>query len=103
MLEPKYEARTIGQAEIRQLFTISRVGTVAGSYMKQGEARRRSKARLSRDGKQIADNLEIDSLRRFNEDVAEVRTGFEFGVSFVNFNDVHEGDTVEFFVMERVK
>ena len=102
MLEPKYEARVIGQAEVRQLFTISRVGTVAGSYMKQGEAQRKAKARIYRDGDLIADELNIDSLKRFNEDVPEVRTGFEFGVSFVNFNEVREGDTVEFFVMERV-
>jgi len=102
MLEPKYEAKTIGQAEVRALFNISRVGTVAGSYMKEGEARRKAKARIFRDGEKIADNLDIDSLKRHSEDVSQVRTGFEFGVSFVNHNDVQEGDTVEFFVMERV-
>jgi translation initiation factor IF-2 len=102
MLDPKYAPRVIGQAEVRQLFNISRVGTVAGSYMREGNGRRKSKARIFRDNRMIADNLEIDSLKRFNEDVAEVRSGFEFGVSFVNFNDLKEGDTVEFFVMERV-
>lgn len=102
MLEPKYAPRTIGHAEVRQLFNISKVGKVAGSYMKDGEARRRSKARVIRNGKVIVDNLEIDALKRFNEDVAEVRTGFEFGVSFVNFSDLAEGDNIEFFVIERV-
>ena len=102
MLEPKYEAKIIGQAEVRQLFNISRVGRVAGSYMKEGEARRRSKANIKRNGRAIAEGLELDALKRFNEDVSEVRTGFEFGVSFVNFNDLEEGDIVEFFVMERV-
>lgn len=102
MLDPKYAPRVIGQAEVRQLFNISKVGTVAGSYMREGNARRRSKARIYRDNRLLADNLEIDALKRFNEDVAEVRSGFEFGVSFVNFNDLKEGDTVEFFVMERI-
>lgn len=103
MLEPKYEPKRIGEAEIRQIFAISRVGTVAGSYMRDGEARRKAKARVYRNNNLIAENLDIDSLKRFNEDVPEVRSGFEFGVSFVNFNDLKEGDTIEFFVMERVR
>ena len=102
MLDPKYEARRIGEAEIRQVFTISKVGKVAGSYMRDGEARRRSKARVYRNGKIIADELNLDALKRFNEDVSEVRSGFEFGVSFVNFHNLQEGDVIEFFVMERV-
>ena len=101
MLDPIYEARVIGDAEVRQLFNISRVGVVAGSYMRNGEARRRSKARIFRNDKLIADELEIDALKRFNEDVAEIRTGFEFGVSFVGFNDMKEGDMIEFYIMER--
>lgn len=102
MLDPVYEAKRIGEAEIRQIFTISRVGKIAGSYMREGEARRKSKARVYRNGKMIADDLALDSLKRFNDDVAEVRNGFEFGVSFINFNNLEEGDVVEFFVMERV-
>ena len=103
MLEPKYEARRLGQAEVRQLFKISRVGIIAGSYMKEGEAQRKSKARVFRGGDLLVENLEIDSLKLFNEDVAEVRAGFEFGVSFVNFHDLQEGDLIEFVVMERVR
>ncbi len=102
MLDPKYSAKTIGRAEIRQLFTISRVGTVAGSYMRDGEARRKAKANVVRDGTRIAEGLDIDALKRFNEDVNEVRQGYEFGVSFVGYNDLQEGDTIEFYIMERV-
>jgi translation initiation factor IF-2 len=102
MLEPKYRAKMIGRAEIRQLFTISRVGTVAGSYMRDGEARRKAKANIVRDGSRIAEGLDIDALKRFNEDVNEVRQGYEFGVSFVGYNDLQEGDTIEFYTMERV-
>ncbi len=102
MLDPTYEAKRIGEAEVRQIFTISRVGKIAGSYMREGEARRKSKARVYRNNKMIADDLTLDSLKRFNDDVPEVRSGFEFGVSFVGFNNLEEGDVVEFFVMERV-
>lgn len=103
MLDPKYEARVTGEAEVRQLFTISRIGTVAGSYMRSGEAKRKGKARVYRNTKLIADSLEIDALKRFNEDVSEVRTGFEFGVSFSNFQEVKEGDVIEFYIMERTR
>ncbi|MEL6310347.1 MAG: translation initiation factor IF-2, partial [Chloroflexota bacterium] len=97
-----YEARRIGEAEVRQIFNISRVGKVAGSYMRNGEARRKAKARVLRNENIIADELSIDALKRFNEDVSEVRSGYEFGVSFVGFDDLQEGDVVEFIVMERV-
>jgi translation initiation factor IF-2 len=103
MLAPKYEAKRIGEAEIRQIFNISRVGKIAGSYMREGEGRRRSKARLLRNGNVLAEDLTIDALKRFNEDVSEVRQGFEFGISFVNWQDIQEGDTIEFTVMERVR
>lgn len=102
MLDPTYEAKRIGEAEVRQIFTISRIGKIAGSYMREGEARRKSKARVFRNNKMIADDLKLDSLKRFNDDVAEVRSGFEFGVSFVGFNNLEEGDVIEFYVMERV-
>lgn len=102
MLDPTYEAKRIGEAEIRQIFTISKVGKVAGSYMREGEARRKAKARIYRNDKLIAEELAIDDLKRFNEDVSEVRQGFEFGVSFVNHNDLEEGDVIEFFIMQRV-
>lgn len=102
MLDPKYEPKNIGHAEVRALFKISRVGVVAGSYILDGEARRNAKARVIRNGKIIGDNLSISSLKRFNEDVREVRTGYECGISLANFNDIEEKDIIEFFVMERV-
>jgi translation initiation factor IF-2 len=102
MLDPKYEPKSIGHAEVRALFKISRVGVIAGSYILDGEARRSAKASVTRNGKVLAQNLSVSSLKRFNEDVREVRTGYECGISLANFNDFEEGDIIEFFVMERV-
>ncbi|MCS6835170.1 MAG: translation initiation factor IF-2 [Anaerolineae bacterium] len=102
MLEPQYQAKTIGVAEVRQLFKISKVGTIAGSYVREGEARRNAKVRVRRGKELLLDNGSLISLKRFNEDVREVRTGFECGVSIEGFNDLQEGDLIEFFVMERV-
>ncbi len=102
MLDPKFEPKTIGMAEVRQIFKISKIGVIAGSYVRDGEVRRGSKARVKRQGKILVDNASISSLKRFNEDVREVRTGFECGISLDGFNDFQEGDLVEFFIMERV-
>lgn len=102
MLDPVYAPKTIGVAEVRRIFRISRVGTVAGSYILEGEARRNAKARVIRNGQVLIDNVGVESLKRVNEDVREVRTGFECGISLHNFNDFEEGDHIEFFVMERV-
>jgi len=102
LLEPKYEPQTIGVAEVRQLFRISRVGTIAGSYILEGEARRNAKARVLRNNKVLVEETTISSLKRFNEDVREVRTGFECGIALDGFNDLEEGDKVEFFEYVRV-
>jgi translation initiation factor IF-2 len=102
MLEPVYAPKTIGQAEVRQVFSISRVGAIAGSLIRDGMARRNARARVLRGEKVIADNLSISSLKRFNEDVREVRTGFECGIGLEGFTDFEEGDVIEFYVMERV-
>ena len=102
MLDPVYEPRTIGAAEVRQVFKISRVGAIAGSYIREGEARRNARARVKRSGKVLVENSGVKSLKRFNEDVREVRTGFECGIGLADFNDFEEGDMIEFFVMERV-
>lgn len=102
LLEPQYAPKTIGTVEVRQLFHISKVGTIAGSYVREGEARRNAKVRVRRGKELLLDNGTISSLKRFNEDVREVRTGFECGVSIDNFNDLQEGDLIEFFIMERV-
>lgn len=102
MLDPVYEDKVIGIAEVRKVFKISKIGQVAGSYIRDGIARRNAKARVLRGGKPIAENLNISSLKRFEEDVREVRSGFECGISLDRFNDFHEGDFIEFVVRERV-
>ncbi len=101
LLEPVYADVVIGTAEVRQVFKIPKVGNIAGCYIREGEARRNAKARVKREG-QVLFSGGISSLKRFEEDVREVRTGFECGVSLDGFNDFHEGDVIEFFVRERV-
>ncbi|MCY4008526.1 MAG: translation initiation factor IF-2 [Anaerolineaceae bacterium] len=95
MLEPELVARTIGVAEVRQIFSISRVGAIAGSYVKEGQIRRRAKARLRRGDEIIIEDSEIDSLKRFTEDVREVRSGFECGIGLQGVSEYQEGDIIE--------
>ena len=102
MLEPKYANRVIGVAEVRQIFRIPRRGVIAGSVIKQGEARRNAKARLKRGGKVIVESVSVSSLKRFQDDVREVRSGFECGIGLEGISDYKAGDTIEFFVRERV-
>ena len=102
MLEPKYASKVIGVAEVRQTFRIPRIGFIAGSMIKQGEARRNVKARLKRGSKIIVENVNVSSLKRFQDDVREVRSGFECGIGLENVHHYQEGDIIEFFVRERV-
>jgi translation initiation factor IF-2 len=102
MLEPQYADRQIGTAEVRQVFKISRVGAVAGSYVRDGVVRRNARARVLRSGQVLADKVPVGSLKRVNEDVREVRAGFECGIVLDGFNDFQEGDVIEFYVTERV-
>jgi translation initiation factor IF-2 len=102
MLEPEEVEHTIGQAEVRQTFKASRVGTIAGSYVTEGKIVRNAKARLVRDGTVVYEG-EINSLRRFSEDVREVASGFECGIVLANFQDVKEGDIVEVFETRRIE
>ncbi len=102
MLEPVYEDRVIGVAEVRQVFKISRVGRVAGCYIVEGEARRDARGRVVRNKKVIHEG-KITSLKRFQEDVREVRTGFECGINVDGFDAFEEGDRIEFTVRERVR
>ncbi|MFO7322609.1 MAG: translation initiation factor IF-2 [Chloroflexota bacterium] len=102
LLEPVYNERVIGVAEVRQVIRISKVGNVAGCFIREGEARRNARARLRRNGELIVENTTVASLKRFNEDVREVRTGFECGISLSNVSDYQVGDLIEFFVIERV-
>ena len=94
MLEPTEVETSLGQAEVRQLFRASRIGTIAGSYVTEGKITRGAKVRVVRDGTVIYDTV-IASLRRFNDDVREVAAGFECGIVLANFQDVHEGDVLE--------
>ncbi|MEO0562790.1 MAG: translation initiation factor IF-2 [Chloroflexota bacterium] len=102
MLDPQYEERTIGRAEVRAIFRISRIGSIAGSYVLDGEIRRNAQARVLRNNAVIHENADVSSLKRVDDDVREVRAGFECGVGLSNFNDFEEGDIIEFYVTERV-
>ncbi len=102
MLEPVYADRTIGTAEVRQIFRIAKFGEIAGSYVREGEIRRNAKVRVKRGGKVLAEGLSVSNLKRMQDDVREVRQGFECGISLNNFSDFHTGDLLEFYVSERV-
>ena len=101
MLKPEYEEVQLGTAEVREVFRVPRIGNIAGSLVRTGLIRRNSKARLVRDGTVVADNLTVESLRRFKDDVPEVRAGLECGVTFTqNFTDIKAGDFLETFEVE---
>jgi translation initiation factor IF-2 len=101
MLEPEYAKVVTGHAEVRAVFRIRRRGNVAGCYVTDGQVARSSWARVLRNGEEIFDG-QIDSLKRFQEDVPEVRTGFECGIGIAGFDDYAEGDVLEFYQEERV-
>ena len=101
MLDPVYEEKVIGHAEVRQLFKASGVGTIAGSYILDGVFQRNCKVRISREGEQIFEG-ELASLKRFKDDVKEVKAGYECGLVFDGFNDVKEEDKVEAYIMVEV-
>lgn len=102
MLAPTVEEVVTGNIEIRETFKISRIGTIAGCYVTDGFVKRNNKTRIIRDGIVIHTG-EIDSLKRFKDDVNEVRTGYECGLSFKNFNDLEVGDIIESFELREVK
>ena len=101
MLDPVFREKIIGHAEVRQVFRASGVGSIAGSYVTDGKVMRGCSARVIRDGIVIFDGG-LASLKRFKDDVKEVASNYECGLVFEKFNDVKEGDTVEFYVMEEV-
>lgn len=102
MLDPEFEEKVIGQAEVRQTINISKVGTVAGSYVTDGKITRDSQVRIIRDGIVVYEG-QVDALKRFKDDVREVAQGYECGITIENFNDIKEGDIFEAFVMEEIK
>jgi translation initiation factor IF-2 len=95
MLKPIYEEVALGSAEVREVFKSSKFGTIAGTIVRNGTIKRNSKARLVRDGVVVADNLSIESLRRFKDDATEVREGFECGIGLGSFNDIKAEDIIE--------
>ena len=101
MLDPVFEEKVIGHAEVRQLFKASGIGTIAGSYVLDGTFQRGCKVRITRDEEQIYEG-ELASLKRFKDDVKEVRAGYECGLVFQDFNDVKEEDKVEAYIMVEV-
>jgi translation initiation factor IF-2 len=101
MLEPEYADVVIGHAEVRAVFRIRRRGKVAGCYVTDGEIRRNAMVRVLRNGDEIFDSS-LDSLKRFQDDVTEVRAGFECGLSIAGFDDFEEGDMLEFYRREQV-
>ncbi len=100
-LEPASEEVVVGEAQVRELFRVPRAGTIAGSYVTDGMVVRGAKARLIRDGVVIHDGI-VGSLRRFKEDVREVASGFECGISLEGYNDVKEGDVIEVYQIREV-
>jgi len=94
MLAPEFEEIVTGDAEVREIFSVPRIGRIAGCYVQNGVISRGSKVRFLRDGSIIWKG-EISSLRRFKEDVAEVQTGFECGIGLSDFQDLKQGDVIE--------
>ena len=102
MLAPKYQEVTIGNAEVRQTYKISKVGTIAGCYVTDGKLERNAGVRVIRDGV-VAFEGKLISLKRFKDDAKEVSAGFECGVQIDGFNDIQVGDTIEAYIQEEVK
>ena len=102
MLDPEFEEKIIGNAEVRQTFKVSNVGTIAGAYVLNGKIQRHAGIRVIRDNVVIHDG-NLCSLKRFKDDVKEVATGYECGIQIEGFNDIKEGDTLEAYVMEEIK
>ncbi|WP_339215246.1 translation initiation factor IF-2 [Ornithinibacillus sp. FSL M8-0202] len=102
LLDPEFEEKVIGQAEVRETFKVSKVGTIAGGYVTDGKLTRDAGIRLIRNGVVIFEG-EIDTLKRFKDDVKEVAQNYECGITIKNYNDIKEGDIIEAFVMEEIE
>ncbi len=102
MLDPEYEEKVIGQVEVREIFKVSKVGTIAGCYVTDGKISRDAGVRLIRNGIVVYEG-EIDSLKRFKDDAKEVAQGYECGITIKNYNDIKEGDIIEAYVMEEIE
>ncbi|MCI2926788.1 translation initiation factor IF-2 [Staphylococcus hominis] len=102
LLDPEFEEQVIGQAEVRQTFKVSKVGTIAGSYVTEGKITRNAGVRVIRDGIVQFEGA-LDTLKRFKDDAKEVSQGYECGITIANFNDIKEGDIIEAFEMVEIE
>ena len=102
MLSPEFVEEELGKAEVRMSFKVPKVGMIAGSYVLEGKIQRNAKVRLVRDGIVIYEG-EIDSLRRFKDDVKEVAAGYDCGIGLTNYNDIKEGDIIENYIIKEIK
>ncbi len=102
MLDPKFKEALLGHAEVRQVFKVSNVGAIAGSYVTDGKIARNAQVRIVRDGVVIHEGV-LNSLKRFKDDAKEVQSGYECGIGIERFNDIKEGDVIECFIMEEIK
>lgn len=102
LLDPEYEEKIVGTLEVRQIFKISKVGTIAGCYVQDGKVVRNSNVHIIRDGIVIHEG-KLDSLKRYKDDVKEVTQGYECGLTVENFNDIKEGDIIEVYVVKEVE
>ena len=102
MLDPEYQEKVIGNAEVRQTFKISNVGTIAGAFVSTGKVERNAGVRVIRENVVIHEG-KLATLKRFKDDVKEVTKGFECGIQLENYNDIKEGDIIEVYIMEEIK
>ena len=101
LLAPEYKENIIGNAQVRQIIRVPKVGVIAGSYITSGKVVRNASVRVIRNSVVVAED-KIGSLRRFKDDVKEVLQGFECGIGLESFNDIKEGDDLEVYVMEEI-
>ena len=101
LLAPTLREKYLGQAEIRQVFSVSKIGKIAGTYVTEGVVKRGAKVRLLRDNVVIHEG-ELKTLKRFKDEVKEVKNGYECGMAFESYNDIKEGDVIECFEMEEI-
>ena len=101
MLEPTIKETVTGQADVKELFKVPKLGTIAGCSVSDGKVARNFELRLLRDGIVIFTG-KVGSLRRFKDDVAEVQNGYECGIGIANYNDIKVGDVIEFFITEKI-
>ncbi|MBW2741674.1 MAG: translation initiation factor IF-2, partial [Deltaproteobacteria bacterium] len=102
MMESTYEERILGKAEVREVFHVPKIGTIAGCYVTDGKIERGQLVRLVRDGV-VSYEGKISSLKRFKEDAKEVQSGYECGISIENFNDIKLADIIECYYLEEIK